>query len=417
MTRHGLAHRGGDQSGLALPMAMIALVLLTALMIAFAVLARSEPMIANNHLRVAQARALAESGLERAIWALSNPGAVGGIASPMPGSPAPAPYDGTYVSLGAIGGFQVTVTSGPTINQRNVVTVGWTPTNDPADPSTKAHRRIQATVQRLPDLGLNAPCALCVKSSLQVGGNATIDSRADTSCGKKWGAFTSGDLCLGTNCQADSGAIYGALDTGGDLDLANQPTDYQQNQALTAFDSFTLSPRTLALLRTIAKKRNTYYGPGSPPAMGWSDGTVTFDTSNKVASGIVFVDNASATDITQANSATVPQATVNIHGSFSVDPSFQGWLIVNGTVSIDGATRLDGLLYALNDMRYAGGGTGEVRGLVITQNVRDSSPTWIDTSIGGSATVEFNCPNARGRGHVPQGWFVESGTHREVADP
>src|SRR5688572_19933712 len=85
-----------DQRGVALPMALMALVIMTALVIAFSVLASTEPTIANNQLRVAQARALAEAGVERALWALTagktiSPAPAGSIAIPMP-SPVPAPY-------------------------------------------------------------------------------------------------------------------------------------------------------------------------------------------------------------------------------------------------------------------------------------------------------------------------------------
>ena len=61
-----------DERGAALPLALIAMVMLTTLIVAFSVLATTEPLIANNQLTVAQARAVAESGVERAIWALNN---------------------------------------------------------------------------------------------------------------------------------------------------------------------------------------------------------------------------------------------------------------------------------------------------------------------------------------------------------
>ena len=53
-------------------MAMMMLVVLTSLMVAFAVLAKTEPSIAANQLRTAQALRLADSGLQRALWALTN---------------------------------------------------------------------------------------------------------------------------------------------------------------------------------------------------------------------------------------------------------------------------------------------------------------------------------------------------------
>jgi type II secretory pathway component PulK len=62
-----------DQRGVALPMAMLALLVLLTLVVGFTILSTTEPIIATNQLMVAQARAMAESGMERAIWGLSNP--------------------------------------------------------------------------------------------------------------------------------------------------------------------------------------------------------------------------------------------------------------------------------------------------------------------------------------------------------
>jgi len=81
------------QRGIALPMALMALLILSALIIAFSMLAASEPLLANNQLQIARARAVAESGLERAIWALNNPADPDGIPNPLvtPRRPTAAP--------------------------------------------------------------------------------------------------------------------------------------------------------------------------------------------------------------------------------------------------------------------------------------------------------------------------------------
>src|SRR2546428_11597151 len=93
-----------DQVGLAMPLTLIALVILSALMIAFAVLAQSEPVIAMNQYRGAVARALAESAVERAIWALTAGSRVGGgVDPPSSGVVAGPPYDG---------GTSITIRSG-----------------------------------------------------------------------------------------------------------------------------------------------------------------------------------------------------------------------------------------------------------------------------------------------------------------
>ena len=57
---------------------------------------------------------------------------------------------------------------------RRIVAVGYTPTNDVADLRPKAHRKIQADFEVLPDMGLKPPCALCVKGGLDVGGSPAL---------------------------------------------------------------------------------------------------------------------------------------------------------------------------------------------------------------------------------------------------
>ena len=103
-----LAASVSSERGVALPLALMSLGLLVPLMLAFASLSVSEPVIAANQLRASQARALADSGLQYALWGLDTPVARGGLPSPLPASPAPAPFDGrTLVAVGLTGGFTV----------------------------------------------------------------------------------------------------------------------------------------------------------------------------------------------------------------------------------------------------------------------------------------------------------------------
>ncbi|HXH83988.1 MAG TPA: hypothetical protein VNN07_13820, partial [Candidatus Tectomicrobia bacterium] len=61
-----------DARGIAAPAALLTLLAVSVLLLALAALARTEPPIAANHLGATQALALAESGYERALWALSR---------------------------------------------------------------------------------------------------------------------------------------------------------------------------------------------------------------------------------------------------------------------------------------------------------------------------------------------------------
>jgi len=419
-----------DERGVALPMAMIVLVLLTTLMVAFALLTQTEPVIAHNQNRAALARAQAEAGFERAVWALSQgvvpppagSGVAGSLASPLP-VPTPAPYDGnTFIQNGSSGGYLVTVTSPDPVGQphtRQVTSIGWTPTNAAADTRTKSHRRIQATVERFPLFAWETPCALCVRGDLQVGGNALIDGTSDPSCGGfKKGAVTSGNVDI----TSGSAVIKGD----GNSTNNQNGSDYMQGQTdPNLFAGVTLTAANLKALRELAKKNDTYFGPGYPdgsPAGSptWS-GSVTFESSHKLKNGIVFIDTVSGNDIPTDLAAqnTADFANVEIRGNPFVSGDFTGWLIVNGSLRINGDMKINGLVYAMNDLTYNGVGTGEILGLAVSQNIRDTNASAVsssDSSTTGNSRVKFNCNALQPPPNLNMGFTLVKGTYRELSD-
>jgi hypothetical protein len=418
-----------DERGVALPMALMTLSLLTTLLLVFGVLAQTEPIIAANQLRVTQARALAESGFEHAVWALSE-GVVarehtpplvlpaGALDTPLP-SPTPAPFDGSvFTVVGFTGGYTVTVTTpAGKPNERLIVSTGWTPNNTAADKRTKARRTIQAVVSRIPNLGLNAPCALCVKGDLGVAGSTTIDSTLDTTCGNKVGTYSAGALTLGPRAEI-KGADGNAT--------ANQSTDYLTGQAASTFDSFTLSASNLDQLKKLATANGTYFGPGyttttnssgqTTPTSSTYDGTVNLTTANKVKNGIVFIDTISGHDV-GAPPDPADFAHARIGGNPFLAGDFTGWIVVNGSLTIAGSMKINGLVYVVNDFTYNATGTGEINGLAISQNVHDTPPTSIssddDLEANHTSRVTFNCANARSLANVPQTFALEPGTYCE----
>jgi Tfp pilus assembly protein PilX len=382
MNRHGAALRTkrttaaiSDERGVAMPVAMMALVLLVSLGLVFLTLGQSEPVVSVNHLRTAQARVLAEAGVERVVWALSN----GALGVPATGVVAPSPYDGLQVLelTTATGGFTVRVT-GVTATEVTVDAEGWTPRvgrpavtgYDVNDTRTKAHR---------------SPCALCVKGDLEVRGSAVIEARNDTSCGSKYGVTASGSVCIGGgSCNGNSGAIYGAVDGN---TTANQAGDFQSGVVPSAFDAMTLSTSQLDALRAMARAQGTYHS-----------GHTTFNSSSQVPSGksVVFVDG-----------------DVSMSGNPYAGGSFTGWMIVMGSATVNGNGTLNGLLYAQNDVSSSSG-TNTINGLVISQNTSNASG--IDTSAGGNMTINFDCTYARGNNQLPRQWFMKPGSYREPSD-
>jgi len=408
-----------DERGIALPMALLALLVLSTLVIAFALLASFEPVIASNQKMVAQARAVAESGVERAIWALNNPtDLLNGIPDPLPGTVA-APYDGSTGIPITVNGTQiglafVRVTAGVNANQRNIVSVGWVPT----DSTTNARQKIQTTVSKFLFRVSPPPAALTVAGEINAGGNVNIDSRTDTSCGYKDGTWSAGSTDTG-----GSASIYGADGN----NTANQTlsgmggsvTDKRANVPGSAFDPYILKNADLNTLKAYAKKNGTYYSGAGVQGL-------TFNSGNRMPNGIIFIDTVSGNNIDYnadgtactGCTATTDFASVDIHGGFAADPSgiFSGMIVVAGGLSISGDVEMHGLVYVVNDLTYTGTGNGRIDGAVFSQNIRDVSSTTIDTNTGGNAQVNYNCNYASNPGgQLPQGFSIEPGTYKEVA--
>jgi hypothetical protein len=395
MTRRTFTQVLTDERGAALPLALIAMVMLTTLIVAFSVLATTEPMIANNQLTVAQTRAIAETGVERAIWALNNDANASGLANPLPGT-VPPPYDGSTpinVTLGAttLGVYKVTVTPGAAANERDIVARGFLP----SEASPRAKQRISVTVIKFkfPD----PPAALSVRGELQMGGNTNISALADTSCGAKSGTYTTG-----TATTSGSADVWGADGNS----TRNQATDILQGQPTATFDNYLLTDSDMAALKAYAKQQGTYY-----------QGAVTFNSSNQMPNGVVFVDSVSGNPVT-ATSDPTDMANLTIHGNApaSADGIFHGWLIVNGTLAISGNFQMYGFGYVQNDFTYTGTGTGQIMGAMMSRNIQDASSTTIDTNTGGNASIVYDCAKAKGIGYVPITFTVKAGTYKEITD-
>src|SRR5689334_22037652 len=167
---------------------MTMLVMLMAMMVAFAVLARSEPAIASNQMSTAQALRLADSGLQLALWALTNSTHPSGNGINLAslahnGSAAAGNYDGNHVvTIGTLGGATVLVTW-DALNatyERTVTTVGWMPSKDGS--LMNAHRKIQAIVQLGVVPPLDPPCVVCVAGEMQVNGSAAAFDSSSAGC-------------------------------------------------------------------------------------------------------------------------------------------------------------------------------------------------------------------------------------------
>ena len=376
-----------NERGVALPTALLALSILLTLMTAFAVLSATEPVIAGNHLKSARARALAEAGIERAIWALSNPTAApGGLGDPLP-SQMPSEYSGTFVSLSALGGFTLNVTNGAASNERAVVSVGWTPTNDASDTTPKGVKKIQTTVMRL--RSLDPPCALCIDGSLEVGGHAVVDARSGWCAGGS--APIGGTMTTGTTTETGtSHQIFGPGN-----DVPNQSPEDIATGVSSSYFGFKLADGEITVLNNLAKANGTYF-----------QGAQSFSTNPPFKSGIVFVDTTTG-NLLMSSTPSSEVASVTIDGTFS----WSGWLIVAGSLNVRGSPALTGLLYAQNDVNIRG--SASIRGAIVGENRQSSSErrNSAESSETGNVTITYDCAAARdGGGTIPTSWFVKPGT-------
>jgi Tfp pilus assembly protein PilX len=394
---NSLVRRHGSEAGIALPITLILMALITSLTVAFLAFTSAEPVIASNQMANAQARAIAESGVERALWALSKgetlPSPVGALADPLP-APVPAPYDGSqFISVG-VGEFKVTVANGAATNERNITAVGYVPNHT----NPIAIKKIQTTVThiKIP----TPPCAVCAggeapagaSTNIQVGGSASIS--ASLAQGAQY--------CAGSTPAA---AAYsaGTINTNGTPNIAGPTggTALATNQPASSFSSFMFSDNDFATLKALAKQNGTYY-----------QGSQTW--TSPPPNGIIVVDTPSGNPLTNTSPTADQSVVVDIHGSWA--QGWSGWLVVAGSIWISGNAQLSGLVYAQNDVTLHGNGNGNVTGAVVSTNRVDTQSTNIDTDDTGNAPVTYNCPAVQsGGGAVPINWFVKPGSFREVA--
>jgi Tfp pilus assembly protein PilX len=391
-----------NERGVALPMAMIAMVILTSLMVAFISLASTEPQIANNQVASAQARALAESGIERAIWALTmgetNPGTSGALADPLP-NPVPAPYNNSqYISVSNIGGFTVNVTSGPGANERTIVSKGCTPNCT----SPTAVRRIQVTVTtlRFGTPGGAPLCAVCAGAESPTGTSANIQlNNTIINASTTSAPPGAGHYCNGVTPQAAHMSTGTTSATGNAqiTDPGGQPGS-RGGVAKSVFAPFTLTDADVAAVKALAQANGTYF-----------QGAKTFNATTPPPNGIVFVDTTTGAPFTNAT-PDAEAASVTLSGNFT----WSGWLIVAGSINLpSGSPNLSGMLYALNDVTI--NTLANINGAVVSADRKDTTSTNVD-STENKANIIYDCPAIQNAGNaIPHNWWVKPGTFSEIA--
>jgi hypothetical protein len=372
-----------SERGVVLPLAMLSLLMLSAVLIGLSTLTGEEPLIAANHVMTVQAHALAEAGLERALWALSTPTAEEGVAW---SAAAPVPYDASRVipvSVDGVllGGFRLGIT-GNGDRQRQVLATGLVPGN--SGPLGQARHQISATAIRL--RFPSPPASLTVRGDLRVGAGVTVDAVDDDSCGDLAGTWSSGITTVGAGSQVQ-GHGDGA----------------KQEQPQPAFDERAFDPAELTAMKAVARLLGTYYR-----------GTVTFNAARPMPNGLIFVDTASGTGITEATpESDLAAVSIGDGATGGAAGGFRGWIVVNGSISISGTVSLEGLVFAADRLSQTGG--ARLLGAAMAGHARSRGPSELDAHPANGPAVVWNCETARTGGHlIPQRWMVKPGSYREM---
>ena len=374
---------------------MIILLILSAVLTGLALLAGQEPLVAGNHLMIAQAQAMAEAGIARALWALSNQDSPDGIAW---STPAAAPYDGSrFIAVatesGAVlGGFRLAVT-GAGDRERQIVATGLVPGDD--GPLGRARQEISATAIRLrfPE----PPAGLTVRGDLVLGSGVSVDATAYGSCGPVAGTWSTGSTTLepGSQVQGSSGAVA----------TPNEPSaDFPEHQSRGVFDERSFTPMELSALKAVARARGTYFR-----------GSAAFDATRPLPDGLIFVDTADGRPISEAT-PVAEMAAVSIGTGAGTGPggTFRGWIVANGTVSIGGSIAVEGLVYAAD--RFVQTGAARLTGVAMAGHIRSTTPSLVDARPGRGPALVGSCEAGRtGGGKLPQRWLVKPGSYREAA--
>jgi hypothetical protein len=436
-----------DERGIALPVAMMALVLLAGITVAFVAMAGMEPFIAANHQASHEALNLAESAVERTIWALNVPGELGAWTPVAADEPAPlAPYNGSQLIGAGQGFYSMNVTAGAAgaRTARNVTAMGYVlrdgapaPANPAAlmpgganEPDRTGMKSLQATLIYMGPY--EPPAGLTSGGSVEAGGNTTVDGAnsapgTPNTCANKTGAAvriktTYGpgpDGVLGT---ADDEAVPNMLTVSGSASVTGSPENSKYVDEKTFNEKYLLSPDQLAVLKEYAKSHGTYFQPkvktvGKLSACG---ATKKPDAPCVVTNGLTFIDTVDGLAPTADNMVR--------DVGFAAPSQYKGWVVVMGSMKIEGNVTYDGLIYAMNDIVYRGTGTGGLYGAVVSANLVDQKSTVIDTSVSsgddddgntliGNSRIYLDCDKVKNPGFkLPTGYFVKSGSWREASN-
>jgi len=140
-------------------------------------------------------------------------------------------------------------------------------------------------------------------------------------------------------------------------------------------------------------------GPGH-----YYQGSQTF--TSPPPDGLLFFDTPSGNALTNTSPSS-DKITIDMHGNWSA--GWNGWIIIAGSADISGDVRINGLVYAQNDVQIHGIGNQRITGAVVAQDRVDSASTTVDSEEMGNGKLAYNCQAIRdGGGTGVNNWRVSS---------
>lgn len=425
------------ECGVAIPLAVVILLIVVSLTLALGALTMTEPVISSNHLLAAQARAAAESGVEVAIAAFSNTQVLATSFATTIAAAAFAPIPGTQA------GYRIAATVDPgwttfeKVNQRRVTVAGIAAGGHASEPDTssnRALRTVEAIIRRdsLPNT-LLFPAAI----TLPAGGTVKVevDARHDTSRGfETWCvrhgspvAPLAGVVADGAHDVVSTGTVWGPGndvpdEEGSDIlhRRSSPPADFLlANQSFTAHE--------LAALRELAMSTGTFYR-GRP---------VIFDGRSPLPA---------------SQSVLYVEGDLEIE-AYGADTTWTGWIVAVGGQGPGSGGRIafrcfppcapahqrltiNGLLYAEDRLEVStplAHRRVTINGAVVTRNLGGGGGV-LDPRTAADFRINFRCQGDGGsqRGvrdavtatdgtigafdpNGRSGWYVKPGSVREIA--
>jgi hypothetical protein len=146
---------------------------------------------------------------------------------------------------------------------------------------------------------------------------------------------------------------------------------------------------------------------------------VTFDASQRMPNGLIFVDTPSGASVNpDAATPAAELASVEIGPGAPADASgrWSGWLVVNGSVAMQGGVRMNGYVHARSAVSYRGPGSGGFAGAIVSRGLDETAASAVDGGSGGPLAIVYDCRAARtGGGTIPGRWALKSGSYKEVS--